>query len=141
MRSSKLVFFLSPIKVATYFFINGTASEQFKLHQGVPYGSCLGPVVFTDYSSHVFSVIDQHGKLGHAYADDHQVYCGFHPDSLYSNCESMERCIRDINSWMQGMKLKMNNSKTEYVLIGTPQQLAKCTDTAIDIGGYEVHAL
>ena len=41
-------------------------SEQFKLDQRVPQGSCLGPVVFTDYSSPVFSVIDQHGKLGHA---------------------------------------------------------------------------
>ena len=79
-------------------FINGTTPEQFKLDQGVPQGSCLGPVVFTEYSSIVFSVIDQHGKLGHAYANDHQVDCGFHPDSLYSNCEFMERCIRDINS-------------------------------------------
>ena len=71
-------------------FINGTASEQFNLDQGVPQGSCLGPVEFTEYSSPVFSVIDQHGKLGHTYADDRQAYCGFHPDSLYSNCESME---------------------------------------------------
>ena len=54
--------------------INDTKSEQFKLDQGVPQGSCLGHVVFTDYSSPVFSVIDQHGKLGHAYAGDHQVY-------------------------------------------------------------------
>ena len=91
----------------------------------------------------VFSspVSDQHGKLGLAYADVNQVYCCFHTDSLYSICESMERCIRDINSWMRGMKLKMNNSKTEYTLIGTPQQLAKCTNTAINIGGYDVHAL
>ena len=101
-------------------------------------GSCLGPVEFTEYSSPVFSVINQHGKLGHAYAGEHQVYCGFHPDSLYSNCESMERCIRDINSWMQGTRFKMNNSKTEYILIGTPQQLATCTNTAINLGDYEV---
>ena len=39
------------------------------------------------------------------------------------------------------MKLKLNNSKTEYIIIGTPQQLAQCTNTAINIGGYEVHAL
>ena len=51
-----------------------------------------------------------------------------------------ERYIRDINSWMQGMKLKMNNSNIEYIIIGTPQQLATCTNTAIDIGGYEAHA-
>ena len=35
-------------------------------------------------------------KLGHAYADDHRVYCSFHPDSMDSDYESMERCISDI---------------------------------------------
>ena len=38
------------------------------------------------------------------------------------------------------MKLKMNDSKTEYILIGVPQQLAKCTNTYIDIRGNVVHA-
>ena len=55
-----------------------------------------------------------------------------------SNRESMERCISDINAWMQGMQLKMNNSKTEYIVIGTPQQLAKRTNMAINIGANEV---
>ena len=85
----------------------------------------LGPVEFTEYSSPVFYVINQHGKLGHAYADDHQIYCSFHPDSVDIDCESIERDINDISSWMQSMKLKMNDSKTEYILIGAPQ-LAKC---------------
>ena len=29
----------------------------------------------------------------------------------------------------------------EYILIGTPQQLAECTNMAINIGGNEIHAL
>ena len=58
-----------------------------------------------------------------------------------SNRESIERCIIDINTWMQGMKLKSNNSKTEYIIIGTPQHLAKRTNMAINIGGNEVHEL
>ena len=90
-------------------------SEQFKLDHGVPQGLCLGPVEFTEHSSCVFFIIDQHGKLGHAYDDDHLVYCGLHPDYMDSNQESMERCISDINTWIQGMTLKMNNSKTEYI--------------------------
>ena len=95
--------------------INGTVSDQFDLDQGVPQGSCLGPVKFMEYSSPVFYALNQHGKLGHAYTDDHQVYCTFHPDSMDSDYESMERCISDIRSWMQSMKL--NDSKTEYILI------------------------
>ena len=38
------------------------------------------------------------------------------------------------------MKLKMNDSKTEYILIGTLQQLAKCTNTSINIRGNVAHA-
>ena len=105
------------------FYINGIVSEQFKLDQFVPQSSCRW---IHRSSSPVFSIIDQHGKLGHAYADDHQFYCSFHPYFMDSKCESMERwCISNFNTWMQGMKLKFNHSMTEYILIGTPQQLAK----------------
>ena len=58
-----------------------------------------------------------------------------------SNREFMERRISDISTRMQGMKLKLNHSKMEYILIGTPQQLAKCINMAINIGGNEIHAL
>ena len=113
--------------------INGIVSDQFKLDYGVPQRSCLGPVEFTQYSSPILSIINQHGKLGHVYADDHQVYCSFHPDSMEINRESMEQCISDISTWMEGMKLKLTHSKAEYILIGTPQQLTKCTNMAINI--------
>ena len=121
--------------------INCIVSEQFKLDYGVPQGSYLGSVEFTVYSSPIFSIINQHGKLGHAYADVHQVYCSFQPDSMDINRESMEQCISGIKTWMQGMKLKFNHSNTEYILIGTTQQLAKCINMAIDIWGNEIHAL
>ena len=57
------------------------------------------------------------------------------------NRESMERCIRNISTWMEGMTLKLNHFKTEYILIGIPQQLAKCTNMTINIEGNEIHAL
>ena len=53
----------------------------------------------------------------------------------------MEQCITDINVWMQGMTLKLNHSQTVYTLIGTPQQLANCTNMAINTGGNVIHAL
>ena len=106
--------------------IEGTLSNQFSLAHGVPQGSCLGPVLFSQYSSPVFQVVEQHDQECHAYADDHQIYKGFYPGLVVSEVQNMERCISCIRDWMQGMQLKMNDSKTEYMLIGTSKQLSKC---------------
>ena len=69
---------------------------------------CLDTVEFAKFSSHVSSVIDQQGKLGHAYVGDHHAYCGFHPDLMENNRESMERCNRDTN-----------NNNTGCIVIGS----------------------
>ena len=90
----------------------------------------LGPIELTEYTSPVFSVIHEHGKQGHTYADDHQAYCGFYQNSINTEHESMEQCISDIRHWMLNRKLKMNNTKTEHILIDT-QQLTKCTNTSM----------
>ena len=42
---------------------------------------------------------------------------------------------------MQVMKLTINHSTTEYILISIPHQLAKCINMTINIGDKEVHAL
>ena len=38
------------------------------------------------------------------------------------------------------MKLKINDSKTEFILIGTPQQLVQCTNTSVNTRGSVAHA-
>ncbi len=120
--------------------IGNTRSDKFQLQQGVPQGSCLGPVLFTQYSSSVFHVIDQHEKDGHGYADDHQIYAGFSAACYDNESRSMEYCVEDIRNWMKTMMLKMNDSKTEFIVIGTQQQLAKCSSNSITIGNQEIPA-
>jgi hypothetical protein len=90
--------------------------------------------MFTEYASSVFDVIDKHDKKGHGYADDHQVYNSFHTTECNTNVTSMENCVGDIRSWMRSMKLKMNDSKTEYIIFGTQHQLSKCPKVPIKIG-------
>ena len=42
----------------------------------------------------------------------------------------MEACVEDLRRWMIKDKLMLNDDKTQFVLIGTKQQLAKvCIDT------------
>ena len=47
-------------------------------------------------------------------------------------------CLRDIILWMNHKKLKMNNSKTEIILYGTKQQLAKVNISSVNVGGIDV---
>jgi hypothetical protein len=114
--------------------ISNTTSNAHNLGTGVPQGSCLGPVMFTEYASPVFQVINDHKKDGHGYADDHQIYSCFLPKDCHTDINSMESCVNSISTWMKSMKLKMNDSKTEYILIGTHHKLSKCSDTSITIG-------
>ena len=47
---------------------------------------------------------------------------------------STEHCIQDIRQWMSQNRLLMNDAKTELLLIGTRQQLAKITIDGITVG-------
>ena len=107
-------------------FLDGCLSESYKLPHGVPQGSCLGPLLFTIYSSKLFEVIKDHLPVAHAYADDTQLYLSFKPDTTSSRSdaiEAMELCIKAIRAWMITDKLKLNDDKTEFLIIGTRQSV------------------
>ncbi|PFX13990.1 RNA-directed DNA polymerase from mobile element jockey [Stylophora pistillata] len=108
--------------------LDGNLSEKRHLSSGVPLGSCLGPLLFSVYASKLFLVIKTHLPHAHAYADDTQLYLSFKPDSedgkTNARC-AMEQCIKAGRAWMAADKLKLNEDKTEFMLIGTRQQLFK----------------
>ena len=60
--------------------LKGMHSNIFDLPFGVPQGSCLGPVLFTQYASSLFSIFSNHSVSAHAYTDDHQLYMAFLPN-------------------------------------------------------------
>ncbi len=64
--------------------LNGTRSNVFEVAYGVPQGSCLGPLIFTQYASSLFDVIYKHLEHAHGFADDHQLYMEFSANSLLS---------------------------------------------------------
>ena len=51
---------------------------------------------------------------------------------------AMERCIRDVRAWMIIDKLKLNEEKTEFMLIGTRQQLVKVRSDSLLVGETHV---
>ena len=117
--------------------VRGTVSDTFALRYGVPQGSYLGPLLFTVYASALFDVVEKHLPTVHCYADDSQLYISFSPKAHSGQADavaSIEHCIQDIRQWMSQDKLLMNDAKTELLLIGTRQQLAKITIDGITVG-------
>ena len=123
--------------------VNGGLSSSFPLKQGVPQGRCLGPVLFTIYTSKMFEIVEKHLPSVHCYADDTQLYVAFSPNQPGDDeaaLKAMSDCIRDFRGWMVRDRLKLNEDKTEVVLIGTRQQLAKVNVTSIAVGNETIEA-
>ena len=50
----------------------------------------------------------------------------------------MDRCISNIRMWVLMDKLKLNDDKTEFMLIDTKQQLSKVNIDSLTVGSIDV---
>ena len=88
----------------------------------------MGPILFLINSSTLFNVIEQHLPNAHGYSDDHQIYLSFKPVNLTSQEEALhiiQNCVNDVRKWMLVNKIMINDSKTEFLIIGSKHQLNK----------------
>ena len=121
--------------------VNGGLSKKFPLCQGVPQGSCLGPLLFIIYTRKLFDIVERHLSQVHCYADDTQLYVSFCPNQSAdadAALKSMTDCISDVRSWMISDNLMLNDDKTEFLILGTRQQLAKVNIDNIKVGSARV---
>ena len=84
--------------------LDGGVSKEFMTTCRVPQGSCLGPLLFTLYSSKLFMIIKKYLPYVHAYADDTLLYLSFKPGCTATEEESiiaMENCIKAIRAWIR----------------------------------------
>ena len=118
--------------------INGQSSGFVKLAFGVPQGSVLGPKLFTIYSTPIAEIGRKHHVDLHMFADDTQLYLAFRLDMLNEQTyvlKRIESCIVEIRKWMTLNKLKLNEDKTEFLVITTPHHRQKVSVDSIDVCG------
>ena len=73
----------------------------------------------------------------HTYADDTELYISFNADSRAGRLaalSAMQNCIADIRKWILQDRLRLNDDKTEFIIIGTRQKLAKVNIYPMQVG-------
>ena len=106
--------------------VRGAQSEAHSLPCGVPQGSVLGPVLYLLYTSPLGDIVRCYNMGFHFYADDTQLYLSFNTlneEDRVCTVAQVESCVRDIDHWMASNRLKLNNDKTELLVISSKYQL------------------
>ena len=98
--------------------VSGFQSEKGFLQFGVPQGSVLSPALFTMYTQPLVHIMKKINILYHLYADDTQLYGSVYPNKLHDLINRFEHGIAEVKAWMKVNKLKLNDEKTEVILLG-----------------------
>ena len=125
------------LPIISFVQIECSRSSMRELNCGVPQGSVLGPLLYVLYTSPVADIIKRHNLTYHLYADDTQLYVSFKlgSDDLLSLAKSsIEICVREINNWMILNGLKLNEEKTEFLLLRSRYQPSSLLES-VRVGG------
>ena len=83
----------------------------------------LGPILFSIYTLSLSTVLDKHSLCHHFY----QICLPFCPKCTGSYDEAksrLESCISDVRIWMANNFLKLNDSKSEFLILRPSRQSA-----------------
>ena len=114
----------------------------------VPQGSTQGAYPFICYASTLNEMVPKSLTLN-GFADDHSIRKSFRPTATKTNSSSvhtneddtitiMQNSMLDIKSWMDVVKLKLNETKTEFIYFCGKHQLAKTRRHTININGKTI---
>ena len=114
--------------------IDDVMSEFANIVCGVPQGSVLGPLKLGLYLLPLGAILKYHGIGYHIYADDSQLYISFKCNNPLASLPKLNNCISDIRVWMIKNTLKINDSKTEFIVFRSPPANQELSSLSVYVG-------
>ena len=97
------------------------------------------PYAFTMYIKPLSAIIVSHSIIHHSFADDLQLQMSAPPDRISELLHSMQSCICDVKAWATANMLKLNDSKTELMLVTSKRSKhLHNLPTSITIGNAQI---
>ena len=122
-----------------YVSLSNHCSAFTHVHSGVPEGSVLGPILFTMYIKPLSAIIDSHTIIHHSFADNLQLQMSAPPDRISELLHSMQSCISDVKVWATANMLKLNDNKTELMLVTSNKtRHLHSLPTSVTIGNAQI---
>ncbi len=104
--------------------MNGKKSHAREIRCGVPQGSNLGPILFLLYINDLPKCLET--TKANLFADDTNLSCaGLDANEIETK---LKRDLDNVHSWLRCNKLTLNDSKTEFMIIGSRHHLTKFED-------------
>ena len=115
-------------------------SKSVNIKHGVPQGSVPGPNLFRVYIIPLLILLTRLGIKFHIYADDTQFYISCLSGNFKLTMETVQLIYTYIANWLNDNFLKLNDSKSQVIIIGTPTSVDHCKSiaTTIKLGDSEV---
>ena len=123
----------------------GVGAETSNPHSpkySVPQGALMGPDLYTKYTKPLAEILIAFLIQYHLYADDSQLYKALNlkTDNQFTVLSNIQDCIKEVGSWMENNKLKLNQEKTEFIIFGSTAQKKKVKIEAIQVGQSAIPA-
>ena len=121
--------------VASSQVLIGVTSDSVHLDCSVPQGSKLGPRLYSDYTLPLGLLLRILLILYHFYADDSQLLriSAISDHDQWAAINHLERSVHVVAEWMFKSKLKLNPSKTEFLVISSSKNQKKIVSGSLKL--------